>query len=303
MPTCRPVPKANTLVGMVPRIIRFGDMMIIDQRWRNQWVVVGGGSRGLGLAIAKRLAACHSNIAVIGRDQEQLQRSKADLLELGANAVETFSIDLTRTPETDDDQVVAFQELCDRQSIALCVAAVGKSDRGFLQSLTATDLHDSFSTNVVSSLQLGQWTSLSLRRCNGQIVFIASIAGLAVPGGMGAYSITKAAQIALARQFRRENPGIGVTLVCTGPIARGDAGSRYEHLANDRDLPEHLNAPGGGVRITALDANVLAERILMEAAERKSEMIIPWKVRVLLAVSAFFPTLADRLVARSFRKS
>ncbi len=276
--------------------------MTLEDQWRNKWVVVGGGSRGLGLAISLQLAKAGAKLAIIGREPEALNHALDELKRVGAPEVQLFAVDLARVPNTDDHEATRLQEFCRDQPIALSIAAVGKSDRGFLATLQATDIQHAIAINVVSSLQLAQWCMEGLRRGTGKLVFIASIAGLANAAGLGAYSLSKAAQIAMVRQLRKEHPDVPMTLVCTGPIQREDSGNRYEQIASERGLPEHLNAPGGGVKIKALDPNELADRILRCVVVGKKELIIPWKVKLLLAISSFFPNIADRLIQKSFRK-
>jgi short-subunit dehydrogenase len=182
------------------------------------------------------------------------------------------------------------------------VAAVGKSDRGYLDSITANDLKYAFDINVISSLRLIQCALPGLRKAKGQIAVIASLAGLIARPGMGTYAITKSGQVALARQLRQELSDVGVTLLCCGPIARQDAGSRYSEIAAERSLPEHLHAPGAGVKLKELDPQRLAERLLKAAVARKKELIVPGKAKLLIAISAFFPSLAELILNKLYSK-
>ena len=276
--------------------------MAIKDQWRNQWVVIGGGSRGLGLAIARHLAESGARLAIVGREPETLKNVAQELRRLGAIDVQVFAVDLARVPNVEDQEADRLQRFCKEQPIALSIAAVGKSDRGYLKSLQATDIQSAIAVNVISSLHIAKWSIDGVRRGNGRFVFIASIAGLVSAAGMGAYSISKSAQVAMVRQLRKEHPDTPMTLVCTGPVQREDGGKRYEQIAVERNLPEHLNAPGGGVNLQAIDPDKLVQQILRSVASGKKEVIIPWKVRVLLAVAAFFPNLADRIIQKSFRK-
>ena len=83
---------------------------------------------------------------------------------------------------------------------------------------------------------------------------------------LGAYPVSKFAVAAYSHQLRLElGPrGLHVLLVCPGPIARADAGSRYADQATD--LPPSARRAGGGVRIKGLDPDLLAARVLARAA-------------------------------------
>lgn len=287
---------------IVPAIYRNGANMPFDEHAIDQWVVIGGGSRGFGLIIAQQLAARGKKLVIIGREAEQLNTVTTQLLSQGASEVKTFAVDLCKANEQADEELVKCQKFCQENSIGLCVAAVGKSDRGFLESISASELKNAFDINVVSSLQLIQCALPGLRKAKGQIALIASLAGVIATPGMGAYAITKSGQVALARQLRQELSGVGVTLLCCGPIARDDAGARYSELAAERSLPEHLRAPGGGVRLKGLDPVRLADRLLKAAVEGKKELIVPWKAKLLMSISAFFPSLAELIINKLYSK-
>jgi uncharacterized protein len=266
--------------------------------WKNRWCVVAGGSSGLGYAIAMRLAEQGMKLSIIGRDREKLETSCKKFKASGSPEVAPFDFDLTSGEATPSKQ--SFEDFGRREDIALCVSCVGRSDRGYVSGLTTSDVKSLFDVNCIAPFHLIQLTQESVRRSNGRFVFVASLAGLVAAPGMGAYSISKSALVAMVRQLRQESPSIGVTLVCTGPIARHDSGNRYQGVADSRNLPEHLNAPGGGVNLKLLDPRQLAVQIIDAAAANKRELIVPWKVRLLLAIQAFSPSLADRLIHRSF---
>ena len=271
--------------------------------WQEDWAVIAGGSRGLGFSLAKQLAQQAARVAIIGRDAVQLQRSAEELTELGSTEVRTFACDLARSLEDPESQSKSLQQFCQSSKIGLAISAIGQSDRGYLDGIGLHDLQSAMAINVFTALQFSRLLRRNLAASSGRLVHIASISGLAAAAGLGTYCISKAGLIAMSRQMRQEycSDGISVTLICTGPIARVDANTRYESLKQTRNLPERLSAPGGGVKINSLDPDRLSQQILTAAAARTKEVVVPRKVRLLVAVSAFFPTLADRLIRKSFK--
>jgi NAD(P)-dependent dehydrogenase (short-subunit alcohol dehydrogenase family) len=80
--------------------------LLITRRWQagdsfaGKVVVLTGGSRGLGLALARRLVQAKARVAILSRDQEELEKARRDLLAYGP-PVTTWQIDVK------DDQAVS----------------------------------------------------------------------------------------------------------------------------------------------------------------------------------------------------
>ena len=77
---------------------------------------------------------------------------------------------------------------------------------------------------------------------------------------MGPYPASKFPLAGYSQQLRLEleSEQVHVLLVCPGPIAREDSGNRY----STDDLPESARQPGGGVKISRLQPQFLAQKIL-----------------------------------------
>jgi short-subunit dehydrogenase len=129
-------------------------------------------------------------------------------------------------------------------------------------------------------------------------VNIGSLAGKSAARWLGAYPASKFALTAYTQQLRLElaPEGIHVLLVCPGPIARPDA-RRYD----DSGLPPEAQRPGGGVRTRAIDPAELAQRILRACEQRQPELVVPWRARLLFAISQLSPRWGDALIQRLTR--
>jgi hypothetical protein len=87
-----------------------------------------------------------------------------------------------------------------------------------------------------------------------------------------------------------------VLLVCPGPLARPDEGSRYD--GQTKNLPESVRKPGAGVKINTLSPDYMAQRILRACQRRQPELVVPAKARLLFAISQLFPSLGDWIVRK-----
>ncbi|HAC90033.1 MAG TPA: NAD(P)-dependent oxidoreductase, partial [Planctomycetaceae bacterium] len=176
--------------------------------------------------------------------------------------------------------------------IDLVVQAVGQSDRGNVADLTRERLVELLDANVVSSLHAIQAFRPGLAAGGGVVALIGSLSSLVAPRFLGGYSIAKHGLTALAQQARLElaSEGIHVMLCCPGPIARPDAGHRYDYLAQQAsDMPEQARRPGGGAKIKGLEPDWLSDQILRSAASRRPLVILPrkvWWLRLISCLSA-----------------
>lgn len=277
--------------------------------WKNRTAIISGGSSGLGLALARSLAKQGANLVIIGRDPDRLKATEKQALGLGAASVLTLPLDvrdLSKPTATDvQTQIASLRDVLAVQGCDLLINAVGKSDRGLIGQLSEKDLIEQFETNVLSTHAMTKlcWTALCANR--GVVVNIASLAGIVAGPAMGGYSMAKHALVGLHRQWRLESASTGVhfLLVCPGPIAREDSNRRYDELIESRGLDPAAQSPGGGVALSRIDPDDLSRRILRAAQERRLELIVPSKVRILAMLAAVWPSLADRIIRKKMKRT
>ncbi len=268
--------------------------------WQGKTAVVCGASAGLGKELASQLARQRATlVALVARDASRLALVHEELAARHP-AVRFLPLagDLCHT-----EQVRAISQQLSGQmdSIDLVVQAVGQSDRGTLCDLSAERYRTLLDTNLTSSLNAIQHFQPLVSSPGGTMVLIGSLASHFAPSYLGGYAMAKHALAGLAQQARLElaSEGIHVLLACPGPIARSDAGTRYNELATSDKLPPEALQPGGGTQIKQLEPQRLARDILKAAAQRKCEIIRPRKARLLLILSAIFPRLGDLLLKRN----
>jgi NAD(P)-dependent dehydrogenase (short-subunit alcohol dehydrogenase family) len=179
------------------------------QRLAGRHVVVTGGGKGIGKAIAERLAAEGATLTLLARDLERL-REVADAIGAGATACDVRDRD-----QVDDVFAAAVAE---RGAIHALVAnsglggpnADGPGDR--FDDLVATNLSGTYYSARAALRHLAPGPDTR------HLVVIASIlARIAVPGYTG-YSASKAGLLGLVRSFAAELAGenIQVNAICPG---------------------------------------------------------------------------------------
>lgn len=179
----------------------------------SQVVAITGAGSGLGRALALGYAARGCAVAISGRNIDKLLETRALLEAQGANV---FS---WRCDVTDEDSVRSFVDATVHQlgRIDVFINNAGYAHAGHFVDTPVNDWQRLFDTNLFGAVRGCRAVIPQLRaQGGGQIVNIASFAGIANAPTMAAYNASKAALISLSETLRMElhDDGIGVTVAC-----------------------------------------------------------------------------------------
>lgn len=262
--------------------------------WSAKHALITGGSSGLGLAIARELVVAGAKVALVARDAARLAQAVASLQ---VPAVQTLAIAADITQQSDVDRLAA-QVQQQWGSLDLLVNCAGKSSRGKIEETTPEQFQALWELNFLAAVRCTRAMLPLLLQSRGHVVQIGSLAAKSTARFLGAYPAGKFALAAYSQQLRLElgERGLHVLLVCPGPIARDDAGNRYD--AESTDLPEEARRPGGGVKLKGIPPERLAKQILRACERRQPELIVPARARLLFTLSQLWPSLGDWLTLR-----
>ncbi len=146
---------------------------------RDKVVVITGGSRGLGLVLARQICAAGGKVALIARDAEELGRAKADLARRGG-AVLTVQCDLLVPGQIQ----AAVRQIIDRfGKIDILINNAGIIEVGPLEHMTREDFERAMRLHFWAPFELVSQIVPEMRTWGGgRIVNISSIGGkVAVP--------------------------------------------------------------------------------------------------------------------------
>jgi short-subunit dehydrogenase len=262
--------------------------------WQNKVALITGGSKGLGLAIARAAVAAGAHVVVTARNQEQLAAAAASL-STSDRASGWLPCDVTQQDQVDAlvAEVVRMHGRLD-----LLVNCAGKSDRGELASTSADQFRELIDLNFLSAARATRAALPHLLKSRGHVVHMGSLASKAASRYLGAYPASKFPLAAYAQQLRLElgPQGLHVLLVCPGPIRREDAGSRYDVAA--AKLPDPARQPGGGIKLKGIDPDWLARRILLACERGELELVVPARAKLVIAIAQLWPKLGDWIITR-----
>lgn len=262
--------------------------------WRDKVAIVTGGSAGLGKSLAAALVERGARVVLAARSQPALDETCGQLAT-GHGHVLGVTTDVT-LQESARQLIERTLEHWGR--LDLLVNNAGRSDRGDVLATSPDKLRELWELNFLALARCTQLAAPHLIETRGHVINIGSLAAKVASPYLGAYPTSKFPVDAYSQQLRFElRPrGVHVLLVCTGPIRRDDAGVRYQ--TQSAGLPASAARPGGGVKLSALDPDQLAVRILRAAERRRPELIIPGHARLLFAAARLHAGLGDWLIGR-----
>jgi len=262
--------------------------------WQDKIVLVTGASSGFGLVLAEHFAAAGSHVVLVARSANTIFDLAAAWNEQG-RAATAIPADVT-----DASGVAALFKQVDEKfgRLDLLANIAGKSARGEVKNTTVEQFRESIELNFLAAVACTNAALPMLLESRGHVVQMGSLASKGASRFIGPYPASKFPLAAYSQQLRLElgPEGLHTLLVCPGPISRDDPTPRG--YAGIDALPPDAAKPGGGVKVSGIDPHLLAEKILRACEQRKPELVIPWKARILFALSQLSPTLGDWLTRK-----
>jgi NAD(P)-dependent dehydrogenase (short-subunit alcohol dehydrogenase family) len=176
--------------------------------------LVTGSTAGIGLAIAKSLAAEAARVVVNGRTEARVQEALADIRrDFPTAKLEPLVADLGQAAGS----TLATQRF---PNVDILVNNLGVYAPKPFEEISDADWLAMIETNFLSGVRLSRHYLPKMKQKNwGRIIFISSESGVNIPVEMIHYGVTKTMQIALARGLADTTTGTGVTVnsVLAGP--------------------------------------------------------------------------------------
>jgi NAD(P)-dependent dehydrogenase (short-subunit alcohol dehydrogenase family) len=257
--------------------------------FRGQVVLITGGSRGLGFALARCFAAEGATVALLARSDDQLRAAAHQLRADGASEVLTFACDVRDAPavvravERLIAQTGHLDVLVNNAGVISVMPLVHAQREDFATSL---DTHFWGPYNLIEAC-LPQFR----RQGAGRIVNIASIGGRVAVPHLLPYTVGKFALVGLSEGLRTELGREGISVTTVTPHVM-QTGSHRNVLVRGRHAQEATwFALGTASRLTALDAAAAARRIVEAARARRATVTPGWPARVAELSHALAPAV------------
>jgi NAD(P)-dependent dehydrogenase (short-subunit alcohol dehydrogenase family) len=264
-----------------------------DFSFAGKCVLITGGSRGLGLTIARQLAAQGARVALLARDENELRRACAQLRELGGEAF-AVPCDLL---DRERSLGAVRQVLARFGAIDVLINNAGIIQVGPLENMQREDFEKAMNVHFWGPFNLMEEIVPHMRkRRTGRIVNISSIGGKVAVPHLAPYSASKFALTGLSDALRAElaRDGIRVTTVAPGMMRtgshvnakfKGDYGAEFTWFSVSAALP-----------FASMDAERAARKIIAACRRGQSSLTLTLPARALVIGNAAFPSLTGEVM-------
>jgi NAD(P)-dependent dehydrogenase (short-subunit alcohol dehydrogenase family) len=262
-------------------------------------VVIFGGSRGLGLALAREFAGEGAHVVLAARDEAELARAAEDIGAHGG-AVTTIACDLEDRGQIER----TIQRIVhDRGSIDVLVNNAGIIQVGPMEHMTIEDFEQAMRTHFWGPLFAIRAALPAMRAAGGarRLVNISSIGGKVAVPHLLPYSASKFALTGLSVGLRSElaREGFAVTTVCPGLMRTG---STYNAMFKGQHRREfawfHVSNAMPGFSISAARA---ARRIVDACRHGDPELVLTPAAQLAVAANGISPSLTARALSLANR--
>jgi 3-oxoacyl-[acyl-carrier protein] reductase len=214
-----------------------------------QVALVTGASRGIGRAIAERLAACGATVAGVARTLEGMEGTLGAIREAGGTA-EAYAANVA---DSADVKRVVDEVEAKYQKIHVLVNNAGVTRDGLLLRMEDDAWQEVIDTNLKGTFLFSRSVgACMMRQRYGRVINISSVSGLMGNPGQANYSASKAGVIGFSKTMARElaSRGITVNVVAPGVVdtdmnahwlrgnddARAAAASAFGRLGEPEDV-------------------------------------------------------------------
>ena len=237
--------------------------------FENKTAIVTGGSRGIGLAIAKKLAQGGANIAIlyVGDESEGL-KAKEELLQYGTKD-EQYFCDIS---DFEGSKAVVDKVIEDFGGLDILVNNAGITRDKIVLNMDEKDFDAVINVNLKGTFNMMKHTYKHfMKKRYGRIVSTSSIIGLAGNAGQANYAASKAGIIGLTKSVAKELAGRGVTV---NAVAPGYIATEMTNVLSDK-VKDAMKAQIPAKRIGETEdvANVVAFLCSDEASYVTGEVI------------------------------
>ncbi|HET9873785.1 MAG TPA: SDR family oxidoreductase [Propionibacteriaceae bacterium] len=255
--------------------------------------LVVGGSRGLGLLIARELGQRGHRVVIAARDPEELDRARLQLAGNGL-AVSTQVCDVA-----DESDVNAMIDRVESEvgPILVLLHVAGIISVGPLESMSRSDFREAIDIMLWGPINtsLAAVAHMKSRR-SGRIGIVTSIGGLVSVPHLLPYSTAKFGAVGFSRGLRAELAGSGITVTTITPgLMRTGSHVRAKFVGKQRAEYAWFSA-SASLPLISMDAERAAEHIVDGVLAGRANVVLTPLAKIAMRVNGVAPSTAAALL-------
>ena len=253
---------------------------------KDKTVLITGGSRGLGLVMAREFARHGARLALCARDVEELEHARLDLERFGAEVM-VVRCDV-RNKQDVNDMVAAVNARFG--NVDVLVNNAGVIQVGPLEVMTQEDFEQAMQAHFWAPLNTIMAVLPSMRqRKAGRIVNITSIGGKVAVPHLVPYSASKFALVGLSKGLRAElmKHGISVTTICPGLMRTGSP--RNAEFKGQHRFEYAWFSISDALPLLTVSAENAARQIVRACKRGQAELVISIPAKIAVLFESLFP--------------
>jgi len=256
--------------------------------FRKQTAFVTGGSRGLGLLLARELASRGARVAISARDGDELRRAE-DQIRSDGGTVLSIAADMTIREEVE----AAVRKIEDEfGEVDVLVNNAGTIAVGPQETMTIDDYRNSINTHFWGPYFATMAVLPQMQRKQaGRIVNISSIGGKISVPHLLPYSVGKFALTGFSEGLRSEliKDNVYVTTVCPGLMRTGSPRNAFFKGNNEAEYAWF--SISDALPILSMNAQRAAKRVIDACARGDAEIILTVPAQIATIIHGLFPDL------------
>jgi len=261
---------------------------------RGRTVLITGGSRGLGLALAEEFAHAGSKIAICARDEQELLRARQHLERLGVEVC-AVTCDVSKPDEVEHLISSVRQQL---GSIDVLVNNAGVISVGPLLSQTLDDFQEAMDVMFWGTVHptLGVLPQM-LSQGHGRIVNVTSIGGKVSVPHLLPYNCAKFAAVGFSEGLHAELKRFGINVLTVVPGLMRTGSHLNAQFKGRHESEFGWFALSGTSPLASISAEHAAQRIVRAACANRAELVISWQAKLLAEIHGVAPGLTQEALA------
>ena len=184
-------------------------------RFENQTAIVTGAGRGIGHAIALRLAGEGARVACVSRNEDNAKRTADEINRIRLNAAKAYAVDVA-----DHESVakIGTQILAEFEKVDILVNNAGVTRDGLVMRMSIEDWDTVINTNLRGAFNFTQAVVRGMiKQRSGRIINISSVIGLMGNAGQANYAASKAGLLGFTKSLARELASRNITVNAIAP--------------------------------------------------------------------------------------